>query len=383
MTSVDVAVIGRGLIGSAAARHLAESGMTVALIGPDEPADRTTGNGPFSSHDDEWRITRIAGRTLVWSELATRSIRRYADIEARSGLDIHQRAGLVVAVPDLDEWIDHGLIMGSNVRKVDGDWLRDVTGIELPSGVVAAYEGPPAGYINPRRLVEAQTALTEAAGGRVLRGTVTSISPSSGRFQVVGDRGTISAQRVLVATGAFGRHLLGGSLSLERRPRTVVLATLTHDRPLPSLIAGGDVGDSRIEELYWVPPTRYPDGGTYLKIGGALASHPLIESDRDLIEWFHGSGDPVEVDALESSLRALLPTAAIEPVTTRPCVVTATPSGYPYVGWIDDDKMAVAIGGNGAAAKSSDEIGRLAASLFGPDGWTDTIDQGLFTPRLR
>ena len=32
----DVAVVGRGLIGSAAARHLAESGMQVVVIGPDE-----------------------------------------------------------------------------------------------------------------------------------------------------------------------------------------------------------------------------------------------------------------------------------------------------------------------------------------------------------
>ncbi|WP_456821601.1 FAD-dependent oxidoreductase [Bradyrhizobium sp. USDA 4502] len=36
--AIKLAVIGRGLIGSAAARHLSKMGHDVALIGPDEPA---------------------------------------------------------------------------------------------------------------------------------------------------------------------------------------------------------------------------------------------------------------------------------------------------------------------------------------------------------
>ena len=34
-----------------------------------------------------------------------------------------------------------------------------------------------------------------------------------------------------------------------------------------------------------------------------------------------------------------------------------------------DDGIGVAIAGNGSAAKSSDELGRLGASLFGEAGW--------------
>ena len=37
--AIRLAVIGRGMIGSAAARHLSKMGHDVALIGPDEPAD--------------------------------------------------------------------------------------------------------------------------------------------------------------------------------------------------------------------------------------------------------------------------------------------------------------------------------------------------------
>jgi len=55
---MHIAVIGRGLIGSAAARHLAKAGHAVTLIGPDEPADRKAHRGVFASHYDEGRITR-------------------------------------------------------------------------------------------------------------------------------------------------------------------------------------------------------------------------------------------------------------------------------------------------------------------------------------
>ena len=58
----------------------------MALIGPDEAPERTGWPGPFSSHPDEGRITRIAGRTELWTEVAARSVARYPDIEARSGI---------------------------------------------------------------------------------------------------------------------------------------------------------------------------------------------------------------------------------------------------------------------------------------------------------
>ena len=79
-------VIGKGMIGSAAARHLAERTDGVALIGPDEPRDPANHDGVFADHYDEGRITRILDPHLVWAKLARESIRRYRDMESRSGL---------------------------------------------------------------------------------------------------------------------------------------------------------------------------------------------------------------------------------------------------------------------------------------------------------
>ena len=93
------AVVGRGLTGAAAARHLAEQVPDVVLIGPDEPADRQTHGGVFASHYDEGRITRTIDPDENWARLANRSIARYRDIEARSRSGIDGEPG---------RWVDIG-----------------------------------------------------------------------------------------------------------------------------------------------------------------------------------------------------------------------------------------------------------------------------------
>ena len=368
-TPVEIAVIGRGMIGSAAARHLAEAGHRVVAIGPDEPGDWSSWTGPFSSHGDEGRITRITDRDPVWAAAARRSIERYADIEERSGIRFHQPCGLAISTGDLDTWLTTSREAGAAVEERTADRLAADTGITLAPGTPAAFEGPPAGLINPRRLVRAQNELARRAGASIVAEPATSLSVSGDGVEVGGSWGAVRADRALVATGAFGHDLIGRRLEVVRRPRTVLLVELSagstgpDPADLPSLILRPPP-DARLETLYWVPPVPYPDGRTYLKVGGTLRPDPLIGAggDHELVEWFHGSGDPVELDALRTCVEQLLPTMTIGATAGIPCVYTGTPSGYPIIDWVDD-RVAVAIGGNGSAAKSSDELGRLGASL--------------------
>jgi sarcosine oxidase len=136
-----------------------------------------------------------------------------------------------------------------------------------------------------------------------------------------------------------------------------------------------------LASIYTVPPLLFPDGRRCLKIGGTLLEDRVVADSDALIDHFHGDGYGPEIEALESSMRALYPGLAFTSFTSRPCVVTTTPTEHPYIGFVDDG-IAVAIGGNGSAAKSSDELGRLASSLFTDDGWTDSIDQAVFEPKL-
>tara|TARA_B100000579_G_scaffold387535_1_gene360015 strand:- start:641 stop:1786 length:1146 start_codon:yes stop_codon:yes gene_type:complete len=375
--SYEVAVIGRGLIGSAAARHLAEAGCNVIVIGPDEPLDRRVSLGPFCSHPDEGRITRIAGRTPIWSQLAARSIGRYADIAERSGIEFHSPCGLVSSSPKISEWLENAKLAGGDARSVDSEWVSAETGISLMNGHPALYEGAPAGYINPRSLVKAQTKLVGQAKGVVVKESASTITALSDGYQINGNCGSLLADRVLVTTGAFGSELLNRPLDLRRMPRTTVTAEMSIDSDLPSLICV-DPPDERLEEIYWVPPVRYSDGRVALKIGGDLRDAEPVAQEA-LTEWFQSDGSAVEAEALKNSLHGLLPGVEVTSWAQKPCVVTNTASGHPYIGWVEDG-VAVALGGCGSAAKSSDELGRLASELFQSERWNDSLPSGAFDP---
>ncbi|TCL74977.1 FAD dependent oxidoreductase [Rhizobium sp. BK251] len=89
-------VVGRGMMGAAAARHLAKQADGVGVIGPDEPLDRKSHDGVFASHYDEGRITRTIDPDADWALLANRSIARYDEIARESGIDFYQPAGCLI-----------------------------------------------------------------------------------------------------------------------------------------------------------------------------------------------------------------------------------------------------------------------------------------------
>ena len=377
MERFEVAVVGAGMIGAAAARHLAEGGRRVVVIGPGEPPDWPSADGPFASHYDSGRITRISALEPFWAELAARSIDRYADVELRSGIDFHRPVGLAwivdSAVEDIEAVVANSLARGGTATTLDRQELERRTGIRPANrdGVVCAHEGPPAGAIDPRRMVAAQLKLAVDAGAAHLSEPVAGLRPVDGAVELSGRFGTAEANQVLLATGAYGGGPVGLDLGLIGRLRTTVRADIGAGEGLPSLIAHAVDHPELNDYVYWVPPVRFPDGRILVKIGGDHVVERSVASEsvagrNDIDSWFQTGGSRPEADALLGALRMLLPAAAVESWDAVPCVVTASASGLPLVGRVDD-RLAVALGGNGAAAKSSDEIGRLAASLFEPD----------------
>jgi sarcosine oxidase len=70
------------------------------------------------------------------------------------------------------------------------------------------------------------------------------------------------------------------------------------------------------------------------------------------------------------------------PTQTGQCAVTVSPTNHPYLGLIDDGPVAVALGGNGYAAKSCIEIGRIAGDMIVDWGIADEGDAAAFAPRF-
>ena len=174
MNPFDFAVIGRGLMGTACARHLAEGGHSVALIGPDEPADPATHDGPFASHHDAGRITRILAHDADWARLSARSIARYRDIGARSGIDFYHPVGGMMAAPSEgpgaafgDAFLAVADAEGIAHDRLDGAPLSErFPMFEFAPGTRAAWD-PAGGWIDPRAMRRAEEALAVAAGASV------------------------------------------------------------------------------------------------------------------------------------------------------------------------------------------------------------------------
>jgi glycine/D-amino acid oxidase-like deaminating enzyme len=66
---------------------------------------------------------------------------------------------------------------------------------------------------------------------------------------------------------------------------------------------------------------------------------------------------------------------------TDSCVTMVTPTGHPYIDMVTP-RLGVAIGGNGHAAKSCDEIGRLAARMLLGEPWDGDFDRDTFRLRM-
>ena len=47
-----------------------------------------------------------------------------------------------------------------------------------------------------------------------------------------------------------------------------------------------------------------------------------------------------------------------------------------------DDRIGLVVGGNGKSAKSSDEIGRLAAAMMRTRSWPSSLPQALFAAQF-
>lgn len=368
------AVVGCGLMGAAAARHLAARTDRIALVGPAEPADKASHHGVFASHYDEGRIARTIAPDPVWAKLARKSVERYREIETASGIAFFSEVGSLLTGAASEAGRAYvaqtrrvAEEMNAQVMHLPPDAMRQrFPWFVFPKGSAGVFEERGAGHISPRRLVAAQSKLAVEAGATRIDAAAASIAERGDHAVVeLANGDTVEADAVLVAAGGFSiqKNLLPRPLDLKVYARTVVLFEVSEADALamsamPSMIHKAD--EAR-DDIYMLPPIRYPDGRYYLKIGGDPDDLQL-QPDQ-LGDWFRGKGRPHARDHLVGRMKALVPDLDILSISTASCVTSFTPNGYPAIGWLSPRRIAVLTGGCGSAAKSSDEIGRLGAEL--------------------
>jgi sarcosine oxidase len=361
--AIRLAVIGRGLIGSAAARHLSKMGHDVALIGPDEPADLSRHGSVFGSHYDEGRITRSYDPGAFWRQANRAAISRYGEISAESGVEFYREAGaLHIGNSETTDVASIGSICAEDGILCEA--YRD-TGLaerfpflKSTAGMQGYFEPRNAGYISPRRLVRAQTIAAERAGTRIIDEPALGISESGSGVTIRTRSGSIEAERVLVAAGGHTQSLLGRSLGFTVYGRTAALfrlgaAETQRLAEMPSMRCLGPKGDNP----YILPPISYPDGQTWLKLGGDPVDLPL-DSEADIKDWFRSGGSIEVADRLQGQILDRIRDLAFEERRVVPCMTTFGDSGLPCIGPLSE-RVTVAFCCYGKSAKCSDELGRL------------------------
>ena len=384
----DVAVIGIGMIGSAALRYLSkhETGLRVVGIGPAEPQDWATHQGAFASHYDQARITRITDPDTIWATLAQRAINTYAEIEQSSGIQFHYPVGHLRINPHPKREASSfntadaiGRALDAPIDRLDSSQLAaKFPYLHIPDAAEGLYEHGGAGFINPRALVAAQLTIAAAQGATIMREEVVGMARDDRGFVLTTNSGqTVRARRVLVSTHGYTnplvQPLLNHALDLVSMAHTTVYAAIADEQvqvlsAMPSVIWPVE-GHLVLESIYTTSAMRYPDGRYYLKTGGPLFTHPILQTPESMLEWFHSAGNAVEIQALQEVLLAIMPDLQVNGWSSKPCMNTYTAHGYPYVDQLDDD-LFVCTGGCGSGAKSSNEIGHMGALLAQHGAWT-------------
>ena len=390
----EIAIIGAGLFGSAAARHLSKVSDGVALIGPAEPRQKSTHQGVFASHYDVSRLVRGIDPDLAWATLAKRSIDRYRNIEDASGISFYHDIGYMMVTPgglgadwfNLPAMREVAAELDVDIEDVDDASLeRRFPYLRFTPGSSAVIQRKNAGYINPRRLLEAQQKLSLAQGTTLLREVVVQIRKSGEQIELELRSGQkVRANRVLVATGAYtnATSLLPHKLDMKNRAAMIMVSEVAPEMraSYPTTLYAKTDG----EEDFWgllMPPITYPDGRSYIKTMDGYYGPAPLEGYKALGDWNRGNGHEDHHPVLQRALHEVFPSLEILSTHFKPCLIADTASHYPYIDMLDD-RIGIVVGGNGKAAKSSDEIGRIAAGMIHTDSWNSSLPQLSFAAQF-
>src|SRR6185312_13107077 len=283
LMNYDTIIIGRGLIGTAAAKYTSRMKKGVALIGPDE-ATTSREKIVFASHYDAARIQGLVGKDTVTTMLNQQSAHAFAQLEKETNIRFRSEEGCLTVFPDnpdffISEYESRAKKSGIAYRIAEGaDSLKECNSeFCFPTSAKGFYELAPAGHINPRLLIQAQETVFKKNGGKIYNETVKKIDFEKNVIKITCFTGQIfEAKKVLLATGAFTNFfdLLKAKVELKLKSESTVWIKVEEKealrlKSLPALLY--KINQPGIQDVYLIQPVKYPDGNYYLKVGANIS----------------------------------------------------------------------------------------------------------------
>ncbi|QND64545.1 FAD-binding oxidoreductase [Mesorhizobium loti] len=242
--TADVVVVGAGYTGLSTALHVAESGRNVVVLEAKDIGYGGSGRNaghctPTFQHMSLATINRLHGvpwgRRMVAMQLGAG--REVADIVERYGIDCDLRWNgflQVAHVPSVLATIakrnaDYAAL-GAACRTVDKAEAAALTGSPRFFGGWLLKD---AGHLNPLGYARGLAAAATGLGARIFtQSPVLAIRPQGNRWRVETSDGAVTANRVLIATGAYTGKLWPGLSAAFAKSTVACMATA----PLPDAV---------------------------------------------------------------------------------------------------------------------------------------------------
>lgn len=357
MISHDVAIIGGGISGAAAAYELARGGASVILVE----------KGALASMASGWTLAgvRQSGRHPAELPLATAAVRRWEHLADELGTDVgyRQQGNLRLArtpeeVPTIAQLVREQREQGLEVEFLDGNAAVRAVAPALANTIVAASYCPSDGHADPAATVNAFAAAAQQHGATIRTGTkVTGLDTSGGRVRgLQTSAGAIAADAVVIAAGVHSDELC--SLVDVNLPIAVRLTGVVQTTPLPPLllqvlgVANADFAGR-----------QQVDGRLRMSGSGGEWRWPNTARELDAEDVLPPAGNVAGIITRGTALLPALAEARIARVWAG--LIDMTPDGLPVIERAPEiDGLVIAAGFSGHGFCLGPVTGRIVCELI-------------------
>jgi sarcosine oxidase len=374
MSDFDVAIIGLGGMGSAAAWQVARRGYRVVGFEQFGVAhDRGSSHGESrmvrqAYYEDPRYVPWLLRSYQLWDELA----------EVTGAPTLVRTGGLMIGAAD--SAVVQGTLHSAQSWSIAHEVLdrteitRRFPSFALAPNELAVYE-PGAGFVRPEATVSAHVQLAEAAGATLHFNTaVTGWEVGSRGVSVTTAHGVTQVDRLIVTAGPWAASLLS-DLGIALRVERHVMHWMTPKGNVESFALG-----------------HHPVYLWECANGSEFYGFPALDGEKAAKVAFFHDGRPTSPDQVDRSVVASEAEPLMEElvsripnlpgtwVTGRACLYTMSPDNHFVIGTVPEteDRVSVAAGFSGHGFKFAPVVGQVLADLA-TTGSTD-LDLTLFSP---